>query len=159
MLINLGDVIDGALVNAIALAGRKLSMAVGGLRGRRRADDASVARWFETYSLTGTPLDLPGLSEDLAQRLAVVLGGDESQAALQELLAARLTDAPETDASAARQVLTLTLISAEADAAPVAPDLVPAGSSYGINLVPMDAALNRSWSTVPRDGAQVCGRS
>ena len=120
MLVNIGDVIDGALVNAIALAGRRISVAVGGLRGRRRADDVSAARWFETYSLTGRPLDLPGLSEDLAQQLAGVLDGDEFQAALQELLAARLTDAPETDASAARRMLTMTLIVTAADAASVA---------------------------------------
>jgi hypothetical protein len=120
MLINIGDVVDGALVNAIALAGRRIAIAVGGLRGRRRADDVSVARWFETYSLTGTPPDLPGLSEDLAQRLADVLHGDEFQAALQELLAARLTEAPETDASAARRVLIVTLIANAADAAPIA---------------------------------------
>jgi len=112
--INIGDVVDGALVNAIALAGRRIAIAAGGLR-RRRADDVSVARWFETYSLTSTPPDLPGLSEDLAQRLADVLGGDEFQAGLQELLAARLTEAPETDASAARRVLIVTLIANAAD--------------------------------------------
>jgi NACHT domain len=122
MLINIGDVIDGALVNAIALAGRRVSMAAGGLR-RRRADDISTARWFETYSLTGSPPGLPGLSDDLTQRLAEVLKGDEFQAPLQELLAARLTDAPETNASAARQVLITTLIVNVADAAPVAEEL------------------------------------
>lgn len=95
-------------------------MAVGGHRGRRSADDVSAARWFETYSLTGTPPDLPGLSENLTQRLVGVLDGDEFQAALQELLAARLTDASETDASAARRVLIVTLISNEADVAPIA---------------------------------------
>jgi hypothetical protein len=120
MLINIGDVIDGALVNAIALAGRRLSMTAGGLRRLRRARDLSVARWFETYSLTGTPPDLPGLAEDLAQRLVGVLDGDESQAALQELLAARLTDAPESDASAARRVLIVILTANAPDAAPVA---------------------------------------
>lgn len=120
MLINTGDIVDGALVNAIALAGRRISIAAGGLRGRRRADDVSAARWFETYSLTGTPPDLPGLSEDLGRRLASVLDGGEFQAALQELLAARLTDAPETDASAARRILIVTLITNEADAAPIA---------------------------------------
>jgi hypothetical protein len=120
MLINIGDVIDGALVNAIALAGRRISMAAGGRRGHRRADDVLVARWFETFTLTGTPPDLPGLSEEQAERIAGALGGDEFQAALQELLAARLTDAPETDASAARRVLVVTLITNVADAAPVA---------------------------------------
>jgi NACHT domain len=120
VLINIGDVVDGALVNAIALAGRRISMTIGGLRGRRRADDLSVARWFETYSLTGTPPDLPGLSEELMRRLAGVLEGGEYQAALQELLAARLTDAPETQASAARKALIVTLISNAADTASVA---------------------------------------
>jgi hypothetical protein len=123
LIINIGDVIDGALVNAIALAGRRISMTAGGLRGRRRADDVSAARWFDTYSLTGTPPDLPGLSDDLARRLADVLRGGEFQAALQELLAARLTDASEPDATAARQVLTLTLIANAPNAAAVADDL------------------------------------
>jgi NACHT domain len=135
MVINIGDVIDGALVNAIALAGRRISVAVGGLRGRRRADDLSAARWFETYTLTGTPPDLPGLPEDLTQRLAGVLAGDDFQAALQELLAARLSDAPETDASAARQVLTVTLIAAAADAAPVADGLAGYYDDQICNLV------------------------
>jgi hypothetical protein len=120
MLINFTDVVDGALVNAIALAGRRISLEAGRMRGRRRAEDLSVARWFETYALTGTPPDLPGLSEDPAQRLASVLDGDEFQAALQELLAARLTDAPEASANAARQVLIVTVITNVADAAPVA---------------------------------------
>ena len=120
MLINIEDVVDGALVNAIALAGRRISIMPSGLRGRRRADDVSAARWLETYSFTRTLPDLPDLSEDLALRLAEVLEGVEFQAALQELLAARLTDAPETDASAARRVLFVTLIANAADAAPVA---------------------------------------
>ncbi len=120
LIINITDVVDGALVNAIALTGRRISMAAGGLRDRRRASDVSAARWFETYSLTGTQPDLPGLSDDLARRLAGVLSGNEFQAALQELLAARLTDAPETDANAARRILIVTLIANAADAASVA---------------------------------------
>jgi hypothetical protein len=43
MLINVGDVVDGALVNAIALAGRRISVAVDGLRGRRRTADLTAA--------------------------------------------------------------------------------------------------------------------
>jgi hypothetical protein len=46
-----------------------------------------------------------------------VLGGDEIQPALQELLAVRLTDAPETDASRARDALQLTLGAVAPDAA------------------------------------------
>jgi hypothetical protein len=49
MLINIDEVVTGALVNAIALAGRRISVAVDGLRGRRRVSDLTAARWFETY--------------------------------------------------------------------------------------------------------------
>jgi hypothetical protein len=109
MLINIVDIVDGALVNAIALTGRRVSVAVDGLGGRRRASDLTAARWFETYRLTSEAPEIPGLSPALTERLAGILQGDEAQAALQELLAARLTDAPETDAASARQVLVLTL--------------------------------------------------
>jgi len=116
MLVSIGDVVDGVLVSAIAVAGRRISVAVDGLRGRRLADDLNAARWFETYRLTAqTPL-LPSLPRALTDRLTGILRSDEVQASLQELLAARLTDAPETDAAAARQVLALTLSAAGADA-------------------------------------------
>ena len=117
MLINIVDVADGALVNAIALTGRRVGVAVDGLRGRRRAADLTAARWLETYRLTSETPDLPDLSPALTQRLADILRGDEIQAALQELLAARLTDAPEADAASARQILSLTLAVADPDAA------------------------------------------
>ena len=117
MLINIGDVVDGALVSAIAVAGRRISVAVDGLRGRRRLNDLTAARWFETYRMTGEAPGLPELPTALTERLAKVLRGEETQAALHELLAARLTDAPEADATAARQVLSLTLTTADARAA------------------------------------------
>src|ERR1700691_1051525 len=116
MLISIGEIIDGALVNAIALPGRRIGVAVGAPHGRRRAWELSVARWFDTYRLTDVAPALPELSPALTQRLTEVLRGDEIQAALQELLAARLTDAPETDAADARQVLCLTLIAADPEA-------------------------------------------
>ncbi len=117
MLINIGDVVDGALVSAIAVAGRRISVAVDGLRGRRRLNDLTAARWFETYRMTSEAPGLPELPAALTERLAEVLRGEEAQAALHELLAARLTDAPEADATAARQVLSLTLTTADARAA------------------------------------------
>jgi hypothetical protein len=116
MLINIVDIVDGALVNALALTGRRVSVAVR-LLGRRRTADLTLARWFETNRLTSESPDLPDLSPALTQRLADILRGDEIQAALQELLAARLTDAPEADAAGARQILSLTLDVADADAA------------------------------------------
>jgi len=117
MLINIGDVVDGALVSAIAVAGRRVSVAVDGLRGRRRLNDLTAARWFETYRMTSEAPGLPELPAALTERLAEVLRGEEAQATLHELLAARLTDAPEADATAARQVLSLTLTTADAGAA------------------------------------------
>ena len=69
MLVSIGDVVDGVLVSAIAVAGRRISVAVDGLRGRRLADDLNAARWFETYRLTAqTPL-LPSLPRALTDRL------------------------------------------------------------------------------------------
>jgi len=114
VLINIGDIADGALVNAIALLGRRISAALAKPRGRG-AEDLDVARWFETYRLTGEVPDLPDLSPALRDRLAAIVNGDEIQAALQELLAARLTDAPEADAAQARGAVRLTLSVAGSD--------------------------------------------
>lgn len=120
MLVNIGDVVDGTLVNAIALVGRQVSIAISGVRNRRRDEDLTVARWFETYRLTGSgpgPLDLVPAQ---AARLTGILNSDEIQAGLQELLAARLTDAPEKDARSARQVISAILSSAHSDFAQAA---------------------------------------
>jgi hypothetical protein len=122
MLINIGDIADGALVNAIALMGRRISAALAGPHGRR-LEDLDVARWFATYRLTGEVPDLPDLAPALADRLAAIVNGDEIQAALQELLAARLTDAPEADAAQARGVVRLTLSTAGPEADRVAESL------------------------------------
>lgn len=123
MLVNIDEVATGALVNAIAVAGRRLSGAFGSMPRRRREHDLTVARWFGTYELTSHPPNLHNLAAAADEGLAAILGGDEFQAALQELLAARLTDAPDTDAARAREVLSLTLIMTE-------PDLAMALTSY-----------------------------
>jgi hypothetical protein len=120
MLITIGDVVDGVLINAIAVAGRRIATAVTRGSGRRGASDLTTARWFETYRLTRKQPDWAELSPALALRLAEILPGDETQAAVHELLAARLTD---THADAARQALPLTLITADRDAAPFAESL------------------------------------
>jgi hypothetical protein len=49
------------------------------------------------------------LTPALTEQAAAILRGDEIQAALQELLAVRLTDAPEADVARARAVFELTL--------------------------------------------------
>lgn len=126
--ISVSEVATDVLVTAIGTAGRWLATAARSPRGRK-AEDLSIARWFETYKLTETVSDLPGLSDlsDLppgdAERLAEILRGPEVQAALQELLAARLTSAPETDAARAREIFALALASA-----------LPAAASFASRL-------------------------
>jgi NACHT domain len=110
VLINITDIVDGALVNAIALTGRQAAReAATGLRDRRLASDLNAARWFETFRLTRTIPKLPELAPASRDQLELILNGDEVQACLQELLASRLTDAPETDASEARYHISRTL--------------------------------------------------
>jgi hypothetical protein len=111
-----------ALSVAVGAVGSRLATAATKPRGRR-AEDLSIARWFETYKLTTSLPDLPGLSAELASRLASVLGGDAVQAALQELLAVRLTDADDVEAGRAREVFSLTLSSADPDLSVFGPPL------------------------------------
>lgn len=96
MIISIDEVATGLLVNAISATGRWLGTAAGASRsGRGRAgEDLAVARWFETYKLTDRVPGLSGLSSKSVERLRTLLSGDDAQAAVQELLAVRLTDAP-----------------------------------------------------------------
>jgi tetratricopeptide (TPR) repeat protein len=115
MLIIPDEVVTGALIDAIAVVGRQISKVASGLR--KPDEDLATARWFETFRLTGALPDQPDLSLASKDRLAEVLSGAEIQAALQELLAARLTDAPETDASQARDAVRAAVTTADPDAA------------------------------------------
>jgi hypothetical protein len=111
----INEVAAGVLVDAIAAAGRRLGAAVAALGGRRYEKDLALARWFDTYCLTDRvplPAEVP---VPLAGGLAKVLTGDEVQAVLHELLAARLTNAPEADVNRVRAVFGLTLATAELD--------------------------------------------
>jgi NACHT domain len=111
-MINVDEVGIKALTTAIGVLGPRIVAAATKPRGRR-ADDLSIARWFETYRITAEFPDLPDLSPPLAEGLADLLRGDDTQAALQELLAARLTDADEAEAARAREVFCLTLSTAD----------------------------------------------
>lgn len=92
------EVVNGVLVNAISGVGRILVGSVSGPRSRRTATDLDIARWFDTYQLIGDGhAAAQDLSPEAAEQAETALGRDEIQAVLQELLAARLTDAPETD--------------------------------------------------------------
>jgi hypothetical protein len=112
LIVSIDDVATGLLVNAISAAGRWLGTAAGAARsGRgRAAEDLAVARWFESYKLTERIPELPALSDESAARLRSLLSGDDAQAAVQELLAVRLTDGPNADAARSREAFMLTLV-------------------------------------------------
>jgi hypothetical protein len=116
MLVNLDEVTTGVLISAIGTVGQWLGTAAAAVwAGRgRAAGDLAVARWFETYKLTErVPPDTSGMSPAALARLAELLRGDDVQAAVQELLAVRLTDGTELDAAQAREVFVLTLAGAD----------------------------------------------
>jgi hypothetical protein len=104
----LETILLGLLVNAISATGRMLAGTLPGIRARRSGVDVSIARWFDTYELTSSGPELPDMSPTAEEELAVILRGDDVQAVLQELLAARLTDASEEDVTAIRSVWELT---------------------------------------------------
>jgi hypothetical protein len=121
-VINIDEVGIKALTTAIGVLGPRIAAAAAKPRGRR-ADDLAIARWFETYRITAEFPDLPDLSPPLAEGLADLLRGDDTQAALQELLAARLTDADDAEATRAREVFCLTLSTADPAVAQFGPPL------------------------------------
>jgi len=105
----INEVVAGVLTDAITAAGRRVAAAMP-RPGRRHLSEAlAIARWFDTYQLTESIPELPELSPEETTQLAEVLRGDEVQAVLHELLAARLTDAPETDMTRVRATFDLTL--------------------------------------------------
>ena len=107
----LSEVAAGVLAEVIAGAGRRIGIATSAIRGRRYAEDSAIARWFDTYRLTDRVPALPDAGPEIDEWLAAHLNSDEVQAVLHELLAARLTDAPEADIERIRTVLELTLVS------------------------------------------------
>jgi hypothetical protein len=84
------------LASVLFAAGRRLTLALTAPRGRKRAD-IDLARWFDTYALADVALPpLSGTTPE--EEVGAFLRENSVQAVLQELLAARLTDAPELEA-------------------------------------------------------------
>jgi len=98
----LSAIVIGLLVNAISATGRILAGSVSGLSSRRIAGEIDIARWLDTGTITENVPDLPDLADAAAGKLAEILRGDEAQAVLQALLAARLTDAPQAEVARIR---------------------------------------------------------
>jgi hypothetical protein len=118
MLMNWTDILDGAIANA---AWGVASMVVKPRTGRRAAADLDTAAWADTERLIKDALagsaaraGIPDLPEEQIARLEAILKRHEVQGALQALLAARLTDAPEDDAAKEREVLATRIAGREA---------------------------------------------
>jgi hypothetical protein len=124
------EVVTGALVDAIAAVGRQISKT---MARSQRADDLTTAHLFETLRMTGTLPDQPGLSPASRDPLAGILHHYEVQGALQELLAAQLTDASETGASRARE-----------------------GAGMAVTAADPDAAGFAAWDLASYSGSQIC---
>jgi hypothetical protein len=106
--INLDQVGTKALTTAIGILGPRLAKAALKPRGQR-AEDLSIARWFETYQITTKFPSFEGISPEASQFLSDALQGEEAQAALQELLAVRLTDGENMEAARVHELFCLTL--------------------------------------------------
>ena len=91
------------------MAGRRIGVAISALADRRYTKDLAILRWFDTYQLTNGIPDLPSVPSGSADAMEAELRGDAVQGVLHELLAARLTRAPEADVDGIRTVFTLTL--------------------------------------------------
>lgn len=122
-LVDVEDVADNVLVNAIAVTGQQLAKAVRKAHRSRREDHSVIARWFDTYQLTSQALDLPSLLPELADQVIDVLDSKETQAAVYDLFAVRLARATAMDAARAREAFLLTLTTAAPGADHVAQTL------------------------------------
>ena len=106
----ISEVVAGVLTDVVVTAGHRAGSAALGARGRQYKKDAELALWFDTHKLTGAVPELPrSWSAVTKQELAWMLEADEVHAVLHELLAARLTQAPETSVSQIQTSFTLTL--------------------------------------------------
>src|SRR5215467_12609339 len=97
----LDAIISGTLLQVIGATGRWLAVEAKRPPGRLK-QDAEIAKWFDTYKLTSSMPELPQFSADTPEPLAAAIQSNQVQASLHELLAVRLTDAPEADVERVR---------------------------------------------------------
>ncbi|MFI7146938.1 NACHT domain-containing protein [Nonomuraea sp. NPDC050022] len=91
----LEGIISGLIVEAFALTGRRLMIAAR-KAGHSGKADFEIARWFDTYQLTESSPKVE-INESSAQAVADALQNSAVHAIIHELLAVRLTDAPEME--------------------------------------------------------------
>jgi NACHT domain len=96
---DVNELITELAVGVVASLGHKVAQPLRTLKDRGVREELELATWFDTYRLTDPqPFGLPPRPvEFTAEQLEDLLRSDGVHAVLHELLAARLTDAPEQD--------------------------------------------------------------
>jgi hypothetical protein len=127
---NWDEVLTLLTATGIGTVFSRLGVTVGVLRDHRYKDALDVAQWLAPdisednapgrRRLAALKESLEGLDVEAAARSETALQADETQAALQELIVARLSNQPELYAGQARDGLRDTLIAVEPDIGPVA---------------------------------------
>lgn len=99
----LDAIVSEALAEVIVSTGRWIATGASAPRGRKNKEAIEIASWFDTYKLTAAVPEIDELSSNVSpDLLTYALRSDEIQTVLHELLAARLTDAPEADINRVR---------------------------------------------------------
>ena len=93
-MIPVQEVVTGLVVDAIAALGRQARTALTPISGRRKKADLDLAASFNSYALLDRTFPDPPPEVD-GDELMAHLRGNEVQALIQELIAVRLSDAPE----------------------------------------------------------------
>jgi hypothetical protein len=93
-MVPLEEVLSGLMVDSIAALARQAATAVPPIVGRRKRADIEIASFFNSYALADRAFPTPPADVD-ENRLIEQIRGNEAQALIQELLAVRLSDAPE----------------------------------------------------------------
>ncbi|GAA2665691.1 hypothetical protein GCM10010400_27520 [Streptomyces aculeolatus] len=105
----------GVLARVVADTSVRLGVSLRALGNRALKADQKLVEWFDTYELDAPGPDVSGslpagVPEDA---LEAVVASDEFHALVHELLAARLTDAPEADVQRLRPLLETVLTPAD----------------------------------------------
>jgi len=119
----LASVATGVLVDVISTTGRWIATELSVAKGQKNRD-LNIATWFDTYTLSDSLPALPNLPAGIQEEhLRRMLRGDDVQAIIHELLAVRLSDAPETEADRLREVFQQLLGARLPELSPIAGNL------------------------------------
>jgi hypothetical protein len=104
------EVMTGLLVDVIAGTGKQLALTLSGAHGRRTRENLDIATFFDTYQITARAFPRAG-----TQELPGNFKSNKLQAIIQEMLAVRLSDAPESTLQSLRPAFNSAYGSTEGD--------------------------------------------